>query len=99
MSTTKTHLEGVADKVAGNIKKNVGKAIDNEQMQAEGAARELQGDAAIAASRAQENAAGKVDEVVGAVKRNVGEAIDNQQMQVEGAARELKGKARQAINR
>jgi len=98
MSTTKTHLEGVADKVAGNIKKNVGKAIDNEQMQAEGAARELHGEAQVAAARAQESAGGKVDEVVGAVKRRVGEAIDNEQMQVEGAARELKGKARQAIS-
>jgi uncharacterized protein YjbJ (UPF0337 family) len=99
MSTLKNQIAGVTDKVAGNLKKNVGKAIDNEQMQAEGAARELQGNAELAASRAQENAGGKVDEVAGAVKRRVGEAIDNQQMQVEGAARELKGKARQAINR
>ena len=45
MDNTKTHLSGVADKVAGNVKQAVGKAIDNEQMQVEGAARELKGKA------------------------------------------------------
>jgi len=99
MDNTKNHLAGVADKVAGNVKKNIGKVIDNEQMQAEGAVREQQGEAQIAASRAQEAVGGKVDELAGAAKRTVGEAIDNQQMQVEGAARELKGKARQALNK
>jgi uncharacterized protein YjbJ (UPF0337 family) len=99
MDNTGKHLEGVADKVGGNLKKNVGKLIDNEQMQAEGAAKELQGDAKMAAARASETADGKVDEVAGAVKKGVGKLIDNEQMQVEGAARELKGKARQALNR
>ena len=99
MDNTKTHLSGVADKVAGNVKQAVGKAIDNEQMQAEGAVREQRRDAKIAAARAGEQVGGKVDELAGAAKRAVGDAIDNEQMQVEGAARELKGKARQALNK
>lgn len=51
MDNTGKHLEGVADKVGGNLKKNVGKLIDNEQMQVEGAARELKGKARQALNR------------------------------------------------
>lgn len=98
MSNTSRHIEGMTDKAIGKIKKTVGSAIDNEQMEAEGKARELQGEAKTKAAEASENLKGKFEEVTGAVKRKVGEVIDNQQMQVEGAAREKKGELRQKLN-
>lgn len=99
MNNTSRHLEGVADKVVGGVKKNVGKLIDNEQMQAEGAARQMAGQAQIEAVKGSERVQGKVEEVTGAIKRKAGELIDNEQMQIEGAARQAKGNARQALNK
>lgn len=37
--------EGAAEELGGKIKKNVGKVIGNEQMEAEGKAKELEGEA------------------------------------------------------
>lgn len=99
MNNTNRHLDGVKDQVVGAVKKNVGKAIGNEQMEVEGAAREVVGDAKVETARTVERAKGAVEEVTGNIKQRVGEAIDNQQMQVEGAARAATGEARQALNR
>lgn len=90
--------EGVAEQVGGKIKAGVGKLIGNEQMEAEGRAKELKGEAREEAAKAGERSKGAVEEVVGAVKNRVGAVIDNEQMQVEGKAKELKGEARQKAN-
>jgi uncharacterized protein YjbJ (UPF0337 family) len=91
--------EGAAEQIGGKIKHGIGKAIGNEQMQAEGKAKELKGEAREESAKAEERGKGKVEEVTGAVKNRVGAVIDNEQMQAEGKARELKGEARQKANR
>jgi len=99
MSNAGNRSEGVAEEIGGKIKKTVGAVIGNEQMQAEGKAKELKGEARQEAAKGAERAKGAVEEVVGAVKKTVGAVIDNEQMQVEGKAKELKGEARQAANK
>jgi uncharacterized protein YjbJ (UPF0337 family) len=91
--------EGVAEQVGGKIKQGVGKLIGNEQMEAEGKAKELKGEAREETAKAGERSKGAVEEVVGAVKNRVGAVIDNEQMQAEGKAKELKGEARQKANK
>jgi uncharacterized protein YjbJ (UPF0337 family) len=90
--------EGIAEQVGGKIKQGVGKVIGNEQMEAEGKAKELKGEAREEAAKGAERTKGKVEEVKGAVKNRVGAVIDNEQMQAEGKAEELKGEARQKAN-
>ncbi len=98
MSNASKRGEGLAEEVGGKIKGVVGKVIGNEQMQAEGKAKELKGQAEQEAAKASERIKGKVEEVAGAIKNRVGAVIDNEQMQVEGKAKELKGEARQKAN-
>ena len=98
MSNASDRAKGIVEKIGGTIKKQVGKAIGNEQMEAEGKAKELEGDARIAAAKARERGRGKVEEVVGVVKKEVGHVIGNEQMRAEGKATELKGEARQKAN-
>ena len=45
MSNTSKRIEGAAEQVGGTIKKGVGNLIGNEQMEAEGKAKELKGQA------------------------------------------------------
>jgi uncharacterized protein YjbJ (UPF0337 family) len=98
MSNASDRAKGIVEKIGGTIKKKVGKAIGNEQMEAEGKAKELEGNARIAAAKARERGKGKVEEVVGVVKKEVGHVIGNEQMRAEGKATELKGEARQKAN-
>ncbi len=91
--------EGAAEELGGKIKKTVGSVIGNEQMEAEGKAKELQGQAKQEAAKAGERTKGAVEEVVGTVKNRVGAVIDNEQMQAEGKAKELTGEARQKANK
>ena len=45
MSNASKRGEGAAEEIGGKIKGAIGKAIGNEQMQAEGKAKELKGEA------------------------------------------------------
>jgi uncharacterized protein YjbJ (UPF0337 family) len=99
MGTAANRTEGVAEQIGGKVKKGIGRAIGNEQMEAEGRAKELKGEAREETAKASERGKGAVEEAVGAVKKNVGAVIDNEQMQAEGKAKELKGEARQKANR
>jgi len=99
MSNASKRSEGAAEALGGKIKGAVGKAIGNEQMEAEGRAKELKGQAKQEGAKAAERGKGKAEEVVGAIKNRVGAVIDNEQMQAEGKAKELKGQARQKVNR
>jgi uncharacterized protein YjbJ (UPF0337 family) len=58
----KDEVEGKFDQAKGAVKQNVGRAIDNEEMETEGAA---------------ERAGGHVQEGYGTAKRKVGEAIED----------------------
>jgi uncharacterized protein YjbJ (UPF0337 family) len=98
MSNTSNRIEGAAEELGGKIKKGIGKLIDNEQMEAEGRATELKGEAKQEAAKAGERVKGAVEEAGGALKKGVGKLIDNEQMEVEGRAKELKGEARQKAN-
>jgi len=98
MSNTGKRIEGAAEELGGKIKGAVGNLIGNEQMEAEGKATELKGEAKQEAAKAAERGKGAVQEVGGALKKGVGSAIDNEQMEAEGKAKELEGQARQKAN-
>lgn len=98
MGTSK-RIEGAVEELAGRVKAGVGKAIGNEQMEAEGEVASLHGQAKQEAAKAGERVHGKIEEAVGAVKGKVGELIDNEQMEVEGKLKETQGKVRQELNR
>jgi uncharacterized protein YjbJ (UPF0337 family) len=98
-SATKTRVKGKLNELAGKAKAKVGKALGNEQMEAEGLARELKGKATQEIVKAGERARGRVEEVVGKLKKSVGKVLDNEQMQAEGALKRLKGKTRQRVNK
>jgi uncharacterized protein YjbJ (UPF0337 family) len=91
--------EGAAEKLGGKIKAGIGKMTGNEQMEAEGREKELQGAAKEEAAKASERTKGKIDEVMGAAKNRVGAVIDDERMKAEGKAKELEGEARQKANR
>jgi len=99
MSAESKRSEGVAQEIGGKVKRAVGTLIGNEQMEAEGRAKELEGEARQEEAKAEGRVQGKIEEVTGAIKNRVGQVIDNEQMTVEGRARELAGKARQKANR
>ncbi|GJE56310.1 MULTISPECIES: CsbD family protein [Methylobacterium] len=45
MSSTVDKIKGLGNEAAGNVKQGIGKATDNEKLQAEGKAQELKGEA------------------------------------------------------
>jgi uncharacterized protein YjbJ (UPF0337 family) len=99
MSNAGERAKAETEKLGGKVKQTVGKAIGNQQMQAEGAAKEIEGDARGAAAKGKERVKGTVEEVAGAIKKGIGHAIDNDQMVAEGKAKELVGKARNVVNK
>jgi len=99
MKNAGNRAKGKLDELAGKAKAGLGKAIGNEQMRAEGAARQLKGKATQQVVKAGERAKGKVEEVAGLAKGKLGKLIKNEQMQAEGKLKELKGSARQRVNR
>ncbi len=98
MSNTGDRIKGAAEEALGNVKQGVGNVTGNEQMQAEGKATELKGEARQEGAKAAERAEGLGEEVGGNIKQGVGKLIGNEQMQAEGTATELKGEARQKAN-
>jgi len=91
--------EGAAEKLGGKIRRGIGKLLDNEQMEAEGALEETRGRDKEESAKSAERAKGRVEQAVGTVKNRVGAVIDNEQMQAEGKLKELKGRARHKVNR
>lgn len=91
--------EGTAKKIGGAIKKGVGKLVGDEQMEAEGHAKELEGEAQAEAAKAAERAKGKTEETVGAIKNRIGAVIGSDEMAAKGKVRELEGQERQRENK
>ena len=58
----KQEMEGKWDKTKGSVKENVGRAINDRDMEAEGNRDQLKGD---------------IKEGVGSARRNIGEAIED----------------------
>ena len=54
MSGTTDKVKGLANEAAGNVKQAVGKATDNERLQAEGKAQELKGEAQQAVGKGKD---------------------------------------------
>lgn len=53
MGSTADKVSGYANEAAGNIKKNVGKAVGSEKMEIEGAVQELKGEAQVEVGKAK----------------------------------------------
>jgi uncharacterized protein YjbJ (UPF0337 family) len=98
VSDTSKRIEGAVEQVGGKLKRALGNLIGNEQMAAEGQAKELEGKAKQEAAKAAERVKGTVQEAGGALEKGAGKLIGNEQMEAEGKAKELEGKARQKLN-
>ncbi|WP_434042992.1 MULTISPECIES: CsbD family protein [Sorangium] len=79
-------------------KKGLGKLLGDEQLEAEGRAKEVRGKVQQEDAKADERAKGALEEAAGAIKNRVGKLIDNEQMAAEGKAKELQGENRQKAN-
>jgi uncharacterized protein YjbJ (UPF0337 family) len=53
MGSTADKVSGYANEAAGNIKKNVGKAVGSDKMEIEGAVQELKGEAQVEVGKAK----------------------------------------------
>lgn len=91
--------EGTFEKIGGKIKNIAGQVLGDEQLEAEGKAKELKGEARVETAKAAERGKGAVEELKGAVKNRVGALVDSEQLQAEGKAEELKGQGRQESNK
>lgn len=87
--------KGKVEEVKGTIKEGVGDLIGDEQMEAEGHAEKVHGQARQAVAKAEAHTKGVGEELSGKVKGAVGDLIGNEQMEAEGKVEELKGQARQ----
>jgi uncharacterized protein YjbJ (UPF0337 family) len=90
---------GKVEEIKGTLKERVGDLIGNNQMQTEGHAEKVTGQARQAVAKVEERVKGMGEELGGKAKGAVGRLLGNQQMRVEGKAKELKGKGRQKANR
>lgn len=90
--------EGYKDEIVGAIKENVGWAIGNEKMEAEGKAQKLKGDGEVESAKAQQQVKGAGEQLKGNVKEGAGKLLGNQQMELEGKGDKLKGEAREKLN-
>ena len=97
-SNTPSKAHGNVVSAMGSVKENVGSAIGNHSMQANGAAERAKGNAEVESAKAAGYAAGTVDHATGNVKKNLGSVLGNEQMKTEGAATEISGKAQKKVN-
>jgi uncharacterized protein YjbJ (UPF0337 family) len=98
MGANEERVKGAAEELKGKIKKGFGDLTDNEQMEAEGEAERLKGQARQDAAKAAEYSKGVGEELKGNFKKGVGDLVDDEQMEAEGEAERLKGQARQKAN-
>ena len=99
MSTTSKRGEGAAEELGDKLKKGLGKLLGDEQMEAEGRAKEIAGETKQEEAKTEERLKGEVEGAVGALKNRVSHQIDNEQKIAGGKAKELQGEARQRANR
>jgi len=67
MSSTTDKIKGAANQVGGKIKEGVGKAIGNEQMQAEGNVQQIKGKAQQKVGEAKDAVKGAANSVADSV--------------------------------
>ncbi|KAK9814105.1 hypothetical protein WJX72_000742 [[Myrmecia] bisecta] len=98
MTGEPSKTSGNIKKATGAVKENVGSAIGNEQMQAEGGAKRAEGHGEVKTAQAKGYAEGAGDSLLGGLKNTAGKVLGNDQMRAEGKGRELKGDAKKAAN-
>lgn len=77
------------DEIKGNVKAGLGRATNNEELEARGTAE-------AGAAKGRREIKGVGNEVAGTVKEKAGEALGDRSLQGEGMADRLKGKAQRA---
>jgi uncharacterized protein YjbJ (UPF0337 family) len=98
MDPNKEKIKGTAEELKGNVKRAVGDAIGNQQMEAEGEAERLKGQGRQEGAKASERVKGTGEELKGNIKSAFGDIVDDPQLEAEGEAERLKGQARQRTN-
>lgn len=71
MSSTTDKIKGVANEAAGNIKQGVGKATDNENLQAEGKTQELKGETQKTVGDAKEGVSNTINKAADKIDRKL----------------------------
>ncbi len=71
MGTLGDRIEGASDKVAGNVKKNVGQATGNDRLAGEGMAQEKQGQVKEGVAKVKGRVEGAVEQLKGSVKKDL----------------------------
>ncbi|KAJ3037512.1 hypothetical protein HDV00_001625 [Rhizophlyctis rosea] len=98
MTGQPSKTSGNTDSMLGAIKQNIGSALGNHSMQAEGAAKRAHGDAEVKAAKNQQYTEGAVDSMGGSIKKNIGSALGDESMRASGATTQAKGDAKKAAN-
>ena len=99
MAELRNKADATWDKVAGAVKEKTGDILSNEQMEVEGKAQRLKGEAEMAVAKAEEHTAGTAEKTKGQLRQAVGNLIDDEGMQAQGKVEELKGEAKRQANR
>ena len=71
MGTIEKRAAGATEELGGKIKKNVGHALGNNEMESKGAAKEIQGKARQEVAKAGERVKGAVEKLKGTVRQAV----------------------------
>lgn len=77
---------------------NVGWALGNEQMQAEGLKTKKEGEAEIKAAQTQQYAKGMGEDIKGNVKEGWGKMTGDESLKAEGKAQQTQGQVRKDFN-
>ncbi|SFV26058.1 CsbD family protein [Hyphomicrobium facile] len=71
MGSTADKVSGYANEAAGNIKKNVGKAVGSDKMEIEGALQELKGEAQVEVGKAKATVKDGANKVADEISRKL----------------------------
>jgi uncharacterized protein YjbJ (UPF0337 family) len=95
---TPSRAESKLEEVGGKIKKNLGRFLNNEEMELEGELHVRKAQAEVEAAKEAERTKGLAEEIDGREKHKLGDLVHSEQLQLEGRLEEIKGQARQKMN-
>ncbi|KAL6055198.1 General stress protein CsbD [Balamuthia mandrillaris] len=87
-------LSGMAQKAKGVVKENLGWAMGNEKLEAEGKLERREGDKEWSQAQMQHQAKGYGEKIEGSTKETAGKALGDQNLEMRGKAENLKGEVR-----
>lgn len=93
-----SRTEAKKDQFVGNVKENVGSAVGNESLEAEGKTQNNAGAIQETAATVQGYVTGAVDQVAGAVKGAYNALTGDTTAEAENKVQEKKGEAQKAFN-